>query len=158
MENWWRKEVIEACNRYDGENRGCKKAAHEGEQHDDNQIGESCCGEVEPKAEASQGHQCQRNAAEEALGDPTPEMRFPIAIYLHWTPREISGGWAVFSASAMIFRAQMAAPYSRTTGRSAQPETSRSNNNRAATGRAPLCQYRTAQISRARVCDAAPIN
>ena len=23
-------------------------------------------------------------------------MRFPIALYLHWTPRETSGGWAVF--------------------------------------------------------------
>src|SRR6476646_128713 len=23
-------------------------------------------------------------------------MRFPIALYLHWTPRETRGGWAVF--------------------------------------------------------------
>src|SRR6476660_4040695 len=115
------EEVDQSHNSDDGENRRYIEAAHQGEQHDDNQIGESRRGEVEPKAEASQRHQCQRNAAEEALGDPTPEMIFPIAIYLHWTPREISGGWAVFSASAMIFRAQMAAPYSRTTGRSAQP-------------------------------------
>src|SRR6185503_17713021 len=25
-----------------------------------------------------------------------PQSRFPIALYLHWTPRETGGGWAVF--------------------------------------------------------------
>ena len=69
FENWRGKEGVQSCNSDDGENRRYIEAAHQREQHDDNQIGESCRGEVHRQAEASHGHKYQRNAAEEALGD-----------------------------------------------------------------------------------------
>jgi len=75
IEHWWSKEVSQTCNCHDGKQRRCGEAAHQGEQHDHDQIGECGRGKVDVKPKESQGRQCQRNAAEEKLRGEIPEIR-----------------------------------------------------------------------------------
>src|SRR6266852_2124413 len=73
IENRRSEEVSQAPNSGDGEGGGRSEAAHEGQQHNNNQIGESGCSEIEPELEAHQGYQCQRTDAEQQRRCRLPE-------------------------------------------------------------------------------------
>jgi hypothetical protein len=67
MEQRWNKQVVQTDDRGNGENGRPCEAPHEGEQHDEGQIGKGRGREVEAQAEAHKGQQSQTNAPEQKL-------------------------------------------------------------------------------------------
>src|SRR5712664_3082621 len=68
------KEKIEARNGHNGEKDRCGKAVHQGQQHDNNQIGGLGCDLVEPELDARPAYESQENAARQPKQDHIPQL------------------------------------------------------------------------------------
>src|SRR6185503_2567098 len=70
---WFDEEKIETCYGDDGEQRRRNEAAHQRQQHDDDQIDEGCGRGIEPELKAYPGRACQGDGAGEPERDQIAE-------------------------------------------------------------------------------------